>query len=260
MRTPLITLLSGVFAGLLFTGTAAAGVAGQEAAPAPTGTKALTSNPIYKTGTLDVTSCQEQPVKADDLDSSRVYLEFVVECLNDTWGRQFAKAKLPFSKPGFQTTARLGYPTGCGPFPKGAQAVYCAQTKRITFLLNPSILSESTELFLLEVIAHEYGHHVQRLSGMTGALDHRKYRTKKALLADIRKIELQAECLGGAFIGSIWRDLGRSESDLRYVVSYAYDTVSHGKARNVAHWLNRGFTQESPGACNTWTAAPSKVS
>ncbi|GIH76617.1 neutral zinc metallopeptidase [Planobispora longispora] len=261
MRIPFAALLSGVLASLLFAGTAVADSAAQSG-PVPSGNKALTDNPIYKTGKLDSRSCQEQPVLPDDLDSSRVYLEFVLECLNESWEAQFAKAKLPFSKPKFETTRRIGFPTGCGGFPEGAQAVYCPINKKITFLLDQGILRESGELFLFQVMAHEYGHHVQQLSGILPAFHRKHARTKslKAVLPDLRKSELQAECLSGVFIGSVWRSLNRRPSDFTYVLRAAYDTASHGKARNIAYWLKRGFDQEGPGSCNTWTASASKVS
>ncbi|MFJ2029822.1 neutral zinc metallopeptidase [Streptosporangium sp. NPDC087985] len=259
MRTPLIAMLSGVLASLLFAGTASAGIV-ERSGPAPTGRTAQTGNPIYKTGKLELKECKEQRVLPNDLDSSRVYLEFLMDCLNESWGYQFAKAKLPFSKPRFETISRAGRPTACGRFPKGAQALYCPLDKKITFLLNPGILSASTEIFLLQVMAHEYGHHVQQLSGIMGIVYNRKYRSEKAFLADIRKVELQAECLSGAFIGSVWQSLGRPQSDFTYVLGAARSTASHGRAVNIAYWLKRGFDQEGPGACDTFSAPASKVS
>ncbi|GAA4227337.1 hypothetical protein FHR32_000246 [Streptosporangium album] len=258
MRTPLIALISGVLAGLLFAGTASAGVV-ERSGPAPTGKTAQTANPIYKTGKLELKKCEEQPVISNDLDSARVYLEFLMDCLNESWEYQFSKAKLPFSKPSFETISRAGRPTACGKFPKGAQAIYCNVNKKITFLLSPEILSQSTELFLFEVVAHEYGHHVQQLSGIMGAFANRKYKSDKAYLAELRKIELQAECFSGAFLGSVWQSLGRRQSDFSYVLDFSYDTVSHGKATNIAYWLKRGFNQESPGACTTFSAPASRV-
>ncbi|MEV4182013.1 neutral zinc metallopeptidase [Streptosporangium canum] len=143
--------------------------------------------------------------------------------------------------------------------PRGAQAVYCPINKKITFFLSPSILSQPTELFLFQVMAHEYGHHVQQLSGIMGAVDSRTYKSDKDFLPVLRQVELQAECLSGAFIGSVWQSLGRRQSDFTYVLRAATDTASHGKAANIAYWLERGFDQEGPGACNTFSAPKSKV-
>ncbi|GAA2871752.1 neutral zinc metallopeptidase [Streptosporangium fragile] len=259
MRKSLLVLLSGMLAGVVFAGTAGPATA-EQLQPVPKGKAALVANPLYKTGKLEPDACPEQPVHNDDAETAEIYLDFFLDCLNEAWGYQFAKAKLPFSKPRFQATTRSGVETGCGRFPKDAQAVYCPRNKKITFHLSKGILSEATELFLLEVMAHEYGHHVQQLSGIMTAFNSRKYRTDKAYLTELRKIELQAECLSGAFIGSIWRSLNRRQSDFSYVLRAAYDTSSHGKAKNIAYWLTRGFDQESPGACNTFSAPASKVS
>ncbi|MEV4380530.1 neutral zinc metallopeptidase [Streptosporangium sp. NPDC049644] len=259
MRTPLITLLSGVLASLLFAGTASA-VPTEQVRPVPKGKTALVANPIYKSGKLDEESCQEQPVYNDDLESAESYLDFVLDCLNRSWEHQFSKAGLPFSKPGFAVTPRIGVPTGCGKFPDGAQAIYCHKNNKITFYLSKGILADVTDLFLFQVMAHEYGHHVQHLSGIWRAVSSVKYKSNKEALAAIRKVELQAECLSGVFIGSVWRSLGRRESDFRYVMNAAYSTASHGKAANIAYWLTRGFRQEAPGACNTFSAPKSKVS
>ncbi|SNS16861.1 hypothetical protein SAMN05216276_100579 [Streptosporangium subroseum] len=259
MRPPIIALLCGVLASVLFTGTASAGIT-ERNGPVPTGAAALIHNPIYKTGKLDPGTCQqEESLSPGDRESARVYLEFVLDCLNDSWRQQLTKAKLPFTKPRFETTSRLGFPTGCGPFPKDAQALYCSRNNKITFLLSPGILSQANELFLFQTMAHEYGHHVQQLTGIMRTYASRKYRTEKEFLAEVRKVELQAECLSGAFTGSVWRSLNRRPSDFTYVLSYARSTASHGRGQNVAYWLTRGFEQESPGACNTFSAPKSKV-
>jgi uncharacterized protein len=127
-------------------------------------------------------------------------------------------------------------------------------------LLSPRILSEANELFLFQTMAHEYGHHVQQLTGIMRTYSSRKYRTDKEFLAETRKIELQAECLSGAFTGRVWRSLNRRPSDLTYTLSHARSTASHGRAANIDYWLTRGFNQESPDACNTFSAPKSKVS
>ncbi|MFD0883732.1 neutral zinc metallopeptidase [Streptosporangium algeriense] len=254
MRISVIPLISGVLVSLLFAGTAGASTL----APASAGKGPATNNPIYKSGPFEYESCEEQPVRPDDLDTARVYLEFLVDCLNISWEDQLTKAKIPFSKPKLVTTSRTGVATGCGKFPKNAQAVYCPRNKRITFLLDRGILSHATELFLFETIAHEYGHHVQQLTGILKTLD-REFTSKKAAYAEIRKVELQAECFSGAFIGSVWRSLDRRDEDLAYVIEAAYDTSTHGKRANIAYWINRGFNAGSPDACNTFTAPASKV-
>jgi uncharacterized protein len=255
MRSPLLALVSGVLASVLFAGVA-------HAAP-PAYSPVLADNPIHKTGPFDLKECKEQPVGSGDLDAARVYLEFLLDCMNTTWSAQLAKAKIPFSKPRFGVIAKPGARTQCGRFPKGAQALYCPADRKITFLLDEAILEEPFELFLMAVMAHEYGHHVQHLTGVLKVADRVKGKSKARILDESRRVELQAECYAGGFIGSVWRSLGRGDFDFRYIVKTAqngYDFATHGKAENVGYWLKRGFDAESPNACNTWKAPKSRVS
>lgn len=257
MRTPLMALLCGVLASVLFAGTAHAA-----ATPSPGFKPVLTKNPVYKTGKLELKECDEQPVQRDDLDGARIYLEFLLDCLNESWSRQLAKADIPFAKPKFEVIPKAGRQTACGTFPIGAQALYCPKNRKITFLLDPMILSEPTDLFLMEVMAHEYGHHIQQLTGMLKVVDNLKGKSKARMFEESRRVELQAECLSGAFIGSIWHSLGRRDFDFKYIVKVAqsgFDYASHGKASNIAYWLKKGFDAESPDSCNTWTAKKSRV-
>jgi predicted metalloprotease len=276
MRAPRLSLIVALLAALVATalppaaaartapagtGPSAPSATSGAAAPLPKGKAALTANPIYRTGKLQLKECKELPVNEDDLDSARVYLEYLLDCLNESWSRQLAKAKLPFAAPRFQVISKVGL-SACGRFPQGAQAVYCPNKRTIVFLLDKSILTDTWELFLFEVMAHEYGHHVQELTGMFRAADSLRVRSRAGLLDQSRRIELQAECFSAAFIGSVWHSLGRSDFDFKYIVKLAkqgHDHKTHGKGRNIAYWLQRGFDSESPGACNTWAAPKSRV-
>ncbi|SEL00381.1 neutral zinc metallopeptidase [Nonomuraea pusilla] len=256
MRSPLLAIIAAAAACVLFTGTAHAGTAAAPFKPV------LTKNAIYKTGKIGLEQCAEQPVQRDDLDGARVYLEFLVDCLNTAWSEQVTKAGFTFSKPKLEVIAKPGAPTACGSFPEGAQAIYCPKNSKITFLLNPGILAEPTELFLMEVIAHEYGHHVQNLTGMLKVVDDLRGKSKARVYDESRRVELQAECLSGAFIGRVWHSLGRRDFDFKYIVEVAqdgFDYSTHGKASNIAWWLKHGFDAESPGACNTWSAPKARV-
>ncbi|MGJ6960367.1 neutral zinc metallopeptidase [Streptosporangium sp. G11] len=257
MRAFPSAVLSGVLASLLLTGTAAAGT--HQLRPIPTGAAALTANPIYKTGELKSATCPERPVRDGDFKGATNYLNSVLRCLNTGWKRQFAAAKLPFAVAKLRTIRRSGMKTGCRTFPRDAQAIYCSKDKTIVFQLDKNVLTGTSDLFLLEAMAHEYGHHVQQLSGIMTTFDSRRYRTEQDYNAASRRLELQADCLSGAFIGSVWSSLKRPESDFAYLRRIATNSPTHGKAANYSYWLNRGFRAKGPGACNTF-AARSRVS
>jgi uncharacterized protein len=257
MRALPSAVLSGVLVSLLLTGTAAAGT--DQLRPVPTGAAALTANPIYKTGELELDTCPERPVDDGDFEGTTNYLNGILRCLNTSWKRQFTAAKLPFATPKLRTIRRPSVKTGCSKFPKDAQAIYCSTDKTIIFLLDKDVLTRGGDLWLFEALGHEYGHHIQWLSGIKTAFDSRKYRTKKDYKAAQRRFELQADCLSGAFIGSVWPSLERPESDFTALRLMSTDSSTHGKVVNYSYWLNRGFQAKGPGACNTF-AAKSRVS
>ncbi|WP_329093586.1 neutral zinc metallopeptidase [Streptosporangium sp. NBC_01469] len=257
MRVLPSMVFSSVLVSLLLTGTAAAGT--ERLRPVPVGAAALTANPIYKAGELKLDTCPERPVRDDDFKGVTNYLNGILHCLNTSWKRQFTAAKLPFAMAKLRTIRRSGVKTGCNTFPKDAQAIYCSKDKTIVFQLDKNVLTGTSDLFLFEAIAHEYGHHVQQLSGIMTTFDSRKYRTKEDYNAASRRLELQADCLSGAFIGSVWSSLKRPASDFAYLRRIATNSPTHGKAANYSYWLNRGFRAKGPDACNTF-AARSRVS
>ncbi|MEV0158674.1 neutral zinc metallopeptidase [Nonomuraea fuscirosea] len=273
MRIPLTALLAGALASVLLAGTAHAATSSSSA---PAFKAALAKNPIYKTGKLGYDTCDEQDVQSADVDEVRVYLEGVLDCLDAAWKPVVERAGFTFSKPTLRLITKPGAPTGCGDkFPAAAQAVYCSKNKRITYLVNSAVVQEPNDLMLMAVLAHEYGHHIQRLTGMFGALTPYKRKNIARVLDESRRLELQAECLAGTFIGSVWHSLGRKETDFTYIAgSGGSGSVlsllgikgedqaqqTHGSAKNIGAWLKRGYDTESAGGCNTFKAPKSQVS
>ncbi|MEU4508913.1 neutral zinc metallopeptidase [Nonomuraea wenchangensis] len=266
MRIPRSALLAGVLTSVLLGGTAHA-----EAAPAFK--PALAANPVYKSGELDLGTCKEEQAAPGDLQDVKKYLTGVLGCLNEAWAPKIRKAGFTFSKPSLQVITKVGAKTGCGAFPAGAQAVYCSLNKKITYLVSPSFLRHPDDLVLMAVLGHEYGHHVQELTGMFDARTQYNGKNARRFLDENRRFELQAECLGAVFIGDVWHSLGRSHDDWYYFVrnngsgSFLslfglkdFGEETHGAGANVGYWLERGFAAESAGACNTWKAPKSKVS
>ncbi|HEX4815217.1 MAG TPA: neutral zinc metallopeptidase [Nonomuraea sp.] len=272
MRIPRSALMAGALATVLtFAGTAHAA-----AAPAPAFAPALAKNPLYKAGKLALGTCDEPEVRSGTVDEVTTYLDTVLDCLNAAWEPKIKQAGFRFSRPKLQVITRPGAPTGCGPYPLGAQALYCTLNNKITFLLSPNLVDEQSDLMFLVVIAHEYGHHVQQLTGMFKSLD-TTFRGRSAAqrLDASRRFELQAECLSGAFIGDVWHSLGRRQTELDHIVrnggsgsDFAALGIkvdgpgdqTHGRASTIGRWLKRGFDAESAAGCNTWKAAKPQVS
>ncbi|WP_329484328.1 neutral zinc metallopeptidase [Kribbella sp. NBC_01484] len=121
-----------------------------------------------------------------------------------------------------------------------------------------------------QLLAHEYGHHVQHSVGIL-TLYNELYRgrTQAGQLEVQRRKELQASCLGAAFLGAnkstfqltgrrlaIWQNIVRHVGD-EYNDAHIRD---HGSRKSHAYWTLKAFTATTPAACNTFTAPPKRVS
>ncbi|MCT9929487.1 neutral zinc metallopeptidase [Planotetraspora sp. A-T 1434] len=255
---------------LSLSGTAAAsgataprvsgGTTTRAATPVPTGKAALTRNPIYKTGQFDFTECKELDRRPDDVDSYKIYLDHLLDCLNLSWAEEFRQAGLSFAKPKVRYITSA-VKTGCGKYPAPyAAGIYCQADKTMWILIYKQQLADPSEFELFDVIAHEYGHYVQDRVGILRAMDKLAphFGTAKFYALN-RRVELQAECFSGAFIGSIWHSLGRDQFDWDDLLDYTSGDKFHGKRKNIIYWATRGWNGNGPSVCNTFTAPASKV-
>ncbi|WP_424530521.1 neutral zinc metallopeptidase [Sphaerisporangium viridialbum] len=251
-------------AGIFMAGTAQAAPASAAGYPIRN-TAALTRSPLYVSGRLPVSDCPERPVTPGSAASAKRYVMPIFTCLNESWAAQLKKARIPFSKPRLQFISKPQ--RVCGQkWPSHAQGIYCPSDRRIVVLLDKHLTQQAEELFLLDLIAHEYGHHVQNITGIERGFNRLPRRSKTESNEQLRRLELQAECFAGAFIGSVWDSLDRTADDWDFLLEATRESGDenskvrdHGKGRNIANWLNRGFKAAGPSGCNTWIAGSTMV-
>jgi predicted metalloprotease len=114
------------------------------------------------------------------------------------------------------------------------------------------------------VVAHEYGHHVQQVSGILPAFYDIQYNitSRAARLEFNRRMELQASCFAAVFVGANRRALpitGNVRRQWDWMTSHSGDVPGyprdHGSFRNHDYWSRRGFNSQNVGLCNNFTAA-----
>ncbi|MEV8632554.1 neutral zinc metallopeptidase [Streptosporangium sp. NPDC051023] len=188
-------------------------------------------------------------------------------CLNLAWKTQFRKAKLPFSQPTLRfVTTKVSSP--CGRWPAGAGGYYCSSNRMIYIGVFRDVLKNPYAPNHAQFMAHEYGHHVQQLMGVMNYYGQSIWRAGATTkLAFSRRLELQADCLGSAFLRQISADLPVEQEQWDSMVEWvsangqkAWVKNDHGKGTSQAYWMERGFNSGSPSACNTWTAPSRTVS
>jgi predicted metalloprotease len=118
------------------------------------------------------------------------------------------------------------------------------------------------------VIAHEVGHHVQNLLGLTSRVSQLQQQTGEAQANQLSvRLELQADCFAGVW-GShsgIQLDEGDVEEGLRAAAAIGDDRLqrrsqgqvvpesfTHGSSEQRVEWLNRGLKSGQVKACDTF--------
>ena len=124
------------------------------------------------------------------------------------------------------------------------------------------------------MIAHEVGHHVQRLIGITDKVDAMRGRVSQAQMNALSvRTELQADCLAGVWThhsqkGKHWLEQGDIEEAMNAAAHIGDDALqrqtqgavrpesfTHGTSEQRVRWFARGLEGGSVPQCNTFEAA-----
>ncbi|NRQ30991.1 hypothetical protein HII36_03970 [Nonomuraea sp. NN258] len=225
------------------------------------GRAVATANPLYKTSRLSSPNCSPGDLPANSMIAYKRFLTRVTSCLNRAWATQFRRAGLPFTKPKLRIiTSRVK--TACGSWNTGADGVYCSSDRTMYLMISREQLRNPFPLGITRLVAHEYGHHVQQVSGIWNYYwTARASAGKTAKLQLSRRSELQAECFSAVFMSSIRNTPLVSPADWDYTVDWfrkngakGWPQNDHGKGETQAAWMSRGFSRGTPGACNTWSS------
>src|SRR5699024_2660323 len=123
----------------------------------------------------------------------------------------------------------------------------------------------------LAIFAHEYGHHVQQLSGILDAYADAQYEAGANSAHGLelsRSTELQAQWFSGMFLGSTaggggdvdqqsyreaWNSQNRGDE-------HNSGPRDHGTSEHYRAWWQQGTTNNRTQKCNTWAAESADVS
>ncbi|WP_159944536.1 neutral zinc metallopeptidase [Nocardiopsis sp. FR6] len=235
----------------------------------PAGHTALVANPLYETGRLSPRPCPVPGLDVDDPASMEAFLNTVADCLDDAWRTQFERAGIPFTPPERVFWEEPGV-SPCRPYPSRAGAFYCRASTSIYIGTSDVVRkwnAAADSVVYASLLAHEYAHHVQGESGLLEYYHEQRQLETDALKRNAwtRRSELQANCLAGAFLGSVRVSYPLDGDDLDALLSDAAATAdrpggpaedrTHGSADNSVLWTREGWELQTPGACNTWDVA-----
>ena len=191
--------------------------------------------------------------------------------LNETWAPLFAKANIPFKQPSL-TFYRGGTRSGCGAASSAMGPFYCPADHGI--YIDPSFydtmdrqMGAGGDFARYYVMAHEYGHHVQNLTGMADQVRSAQQQTPRQANALQVRMELQADCYAGVWAAkhSNLIEPGDLEEGMTAANAIGDDTLqaqagrrispetfTHGSSAQRVEWLRRGLQTGDDDACDTF--------
>jgi predicted metalloprotease len=206
---------------------------------------------------------------------------FVSVVLRDTeivWGRVFLAGGGNYQVPKL-VLFRGATPTACGTGQAAMGPFYCPGDSHVYIDLDffdtlSHRLGAPGDFAQAYVIAHEVGHHVQHLLGVTDKVDQARARMSKTQANAVSvRLELQADCLAGVWAhhsqqGKGWLEQGDIEEALNAASRIGDDTLqrqsqgrvvpesfTHGSSEQRVTWFRRGLDGGSVKQCNTFESA-----
>jgi predicted metalloprotease len=204
------------------------------------------------------------------------FMSFVLDDVQNTWtreftrgGRQYERAKLVL----FTDAVR----SACGGADASVGPFYCPADHKV--YIDLSFYGELKNRFgapgdfaQAYVLAHEIGHHVQNLLGVSDQVRaSQQARPDQAAALSVR-LELQADCLAGIWARSTEERQLLEEGDIEEALGAASavgddriqrqgggrvspETWTHGSARQRSGWFRRGLESGRVQDCDTFRLA-----
>jgi predicted metalloprotease len=195
----------------------------------------------------------------------------------DTWSAIFQANGLQYLPPKL-VLYRDEMPTACGSGSAAAGPFYCPLDRKV--YLDLSFFQQLSDEFQAPgefaeayVLAHEVGHHVQNLLGISGRVRAAQERASDAQANQLSvRLELQADCFAGVWAKHADQtkhilEQGDVESALRAAAAVGDDTLqkrargyvvpesfTHGSAAERTGWFKRGLSDGSIQGCDTFAA------
>jgi len=211
------------------------------------------------------------------IDQLARFVSTVLADTEDVWREQFSRLGGKYREPKLRLF-RGSEPTACGYGQSAMGPFYCPGDEKVYIDLAfyetmRNRMGAPGDFAQAYVIAHEVGHHVQHLMGITGKVDSMRGRVSEAQQNALSvRLELQADCFAGLWAHHAQRarqilEQGDIEEALNAASQIGDDTLqrksqghvvpesfTHGSSAQRVHWFNLGLQTGSVDQCNTFDA------
>ncbi len=207
-------------------------------------------------------------------DEAAKFTSVILATTEDTWGEIFQKMGRTYQQPKL-VMYRGATRTGCGTGQSVMGPFYCPADSTVYIDLSfydemKSKLGADGDFAQGYVIAHEVGHHVQKLLGIEPKVRQLQQGASQAEGNRLSvKMELQADCFAGVWGNSMQKQEVLDAGDLQEALNAAEaigddrlqqqgqgsvvpDSFTHGTSVQRYTWFKRGFDSGDPAQCNTF--------
>jgi predicted metalloprotease len=219
---------------------------------------------------------QQAPAQRPPADDSEArFVSVVLGYTEDVWSAKFREAGATYQPPKL-VLFRGATATACGTGQAAMGPFYCPVDQKVYIDLGfydvlKSRLGAPGDFAQAYVIAHEVGHHVQKLTGITSKVEAMRSRLSETQYNAVSvRLELQADCYAG-----IWAhdaDAARQiveQGDIEEALNAAShigddalqrqargtvvpESFTHGSSAQRVRWFKRGLQTGSVAQCDTF--------
>ncbi len=218
------------------------------------------------------------PVSAAEQDKAYQFASVVLADTEDVWTALFRAGGQTYRAPGMVIYSGATQ-TACGTGQSGMGPFYCPGDQKVYIDLDffnelGTRFGAAGDFAQAYVIAHEVGHHVQTITGISTRVAQAKSgaSTEEANALSVRQ-ELQADCYAGVWAHHAQRmkailEPGDIEEALGAAAAVGDDTIqrrargtvspesfTHGTAEQRQRWFKTGFETGSVARCDTFSVA-----
>jgi predicted metalloprotease len=221
---------------------------------------------------------QQQGKTGTPADQAGLFVDVVGANINDVWS-----AKIDGYSPPKVVLYEQGTGTGCG-FGQSAMGPFYCPSDQTVYLdlsfwqeMENRLGASGADFARAYVIAHEFGHHVQTLTGASQQVREAQQRAGNEAEANRYSValELQADCYAGIWAanaaaasnGEVAMEPGDLEEGMKTAKAIGDDALqqraggrvspenfTHGSSAQRVEWLQRGYRSGDPQKCDTFAA------
>jgi uncharacterized protein len=221
---------------------------------------------------------QQAPAHPPANDRETQFVRTVLGYTEDTWSQIFRANGATYAPPRLVLYSGRTSTGGCGVGQSAVGPFYCPADRKVYidltfFRMMQQRFKVGGEFTQAYVIAHEVGHHVQNLLGISGKVDSaRQHLSEREANAASVRLELQADCFAGVWAYHTNQakqiiEQGDVESALNAASAIGDDALqrqsrgevvpdsfTHGTSAQRVRWFTRGLQTGSVEQCNTFEA------